>query len=178
MVRNTTSTIIIPATCKLANGSVTLLPPTNTYTWNDGFVGNVRNNLVAGNYLIAIDAIDTDCRNFIEVVVNATAGDLDASYVVNQLPSTCDATNGIVTINVVMDESLSNTHGMMALFSMVEQRIQDLNLAVGNYSVTIEDANGCITIENITLIDSTNNGDIAITILGIEDVTCYGTATG
>ncbi|MBK7506613.1 MAG: hypothetical protein IPI52_16665 [Bacteroidetes bacterium] len=130
---DTTSTIIIPATCKLANGSVTLLPPTNTYTWNDGFVGNVRNNLVAGNYLIAIDAIDTDCRNFIEVVVNATAGDLDASYVVNQLPSTCDATNGIVTINVVNGVNpIKYTWNDGFVFNGGSTHTRS-NLGVGNY---------------------------------------------
>ncbi|MBL0080907.1 MAG: hypothetical protein IPP53_17945 [Bacteroidetes bacterium] len=42
----------------------------------------------------------------------------------------------------------------------------------------IEDANGCITTENITLIDSTNNGDIAITDYYVEDVTITVISTG
>ncbi len=139
-----------------------------SYSWSLASLPNSPsvNNLEAGNYAVTItDALGcTEELDFLLTQPNALLVQGSISDV------TChNFTNGSVQISVsggVADYSYLWSNGT---------NLEDAtDLATGNYSVSVTDANGCITIESYEI---TSPEELRITF-DPQDVHCYGDATG
>ncbi len=164
------TTNINNATCGNSNGSITVDAVTGGtpgYLYNiDGGLFNTTSSffgLTGGNYTIGVQ--DANGCVYTEVVnVNSLAGPSSLSF--NITDETCNQANGAVDVNFVL--------GGGALFSVTFNGTSSLNtnytgLSVGNYFVTVLDANGC-SISSTATVNSTP----AITSIttSINDATC------
>ena len=122
-----------PATCSsVANGSIRLSPATYSYTWADGFVGNERFNILAGDYDLTItDPSATDnCRT--AMTVNLPAENIfNVEPIIEVMPS-CTLNDGLVKIAI---EGGSGDYR----FSWEDPDSVANNLGPGIYDVTVTD---------------------------------------
>jgi gliding motility-associated-like protein len=138
---------IVDANCGIdCDGSVqiTVTGSSNTYfaIWPDGDTTFVRNNLCAGSYDIII-ADDLGCIKTETLVINNTGGPTGVDYDV--LDVSCFGLN---------DGSITNfaAIGGNAPFNyLLLPSISNTNLEAGNYTLEVQDVNGCKWIENITI---------------------------
>ncbi len=168
---------VFGATCERANGVLAVtaaggLPP-YTYSLSGGPPQSIPvfNNLAPGNYSIAVsDAAGTTITNPIAVVNSYEPPTIAATH---NDPTNCSLTDGTITVSGTGTAS-------PFLFSLDNINYQPnnnyLNLAAGNYTVFIEDANGCTSSFHLTLIgtcvpdisfqvsqpDCSNYGDITV----------------
>ena len=128
------------------DGSIRLSPTTFTYTWEDGFVGSDRFNILAGDYLVTItDPTTPDCASPMTVTLS-TDNIFIATAMIDSQP-TCELNDGSVTISfeggsgdyTYSWESLNNINN---------------NLPPGIHSVTVSDnISGCESIVDFALAD-------------------------
>jgi len=145
------------ADCNTANGTITISPSTNTYTWSDGGTGAQRNDLAAGSYVVTFKD-ENNCQGSQVIIITNPAGCecIDfAAHLLLEIEPTCNGfTNGQVDIEIV---------GGIAPYTYQwhdGQTTKDLlGVMGGPYSVTITDASGCMT----TLSGDLNQPD-AITV--------------
>ena len=139
-----TTTSITNTVCSTSVGTATANPTGGTepyiYKWSNGATTKTINGLGAGNYTVIVtDA--TGCSVESTVVVNA----INASIVVT--PSVTDATCGQKNGKVVFD-----IVGGTAPYSVKWSGGTNTdNLASGNYTYTITDANGCQQIKTAVI---------------------------
>ncbi|MDZ7879800.1 MAG: PKD domain-containing protein [Saprospiraceae bacterium] len=168
------------ATCGSSNGSLTVVA-TGTglqYALNNGTyqTSNVFSNLAAGTYTVTIkDANGCTARQQVSVTNSGSAASITS---VTPQSATCGSSNGSLTVVATgtgLQYALNNgTYQTSNVFS---------NLAVGVYTVTIKDANGCTATQQATV---TNSGSaVSITSITPQSATCGGmngsltvTATG
>lgn len=89
---------ITPAACQNSDGSIELLPDNFQYTWEDNIVGNARNDLAAGIYIVSIYDATTDCTHLESFTITEN-NTLETTVTINQLPD-CNSSNGSATIAV------------------------------------------------------------------------------
>jgi gliding motility-associated-like protein len=156
------------------NGSITastdnLNPP---YTYTLGAVNNstgIFNNLAAGNYLVvATDA--SGCSNSQQVSITAPPA-LTLSAAVQQQVSCFGGNNG---------QLVATGSGGTGLLSFKwndpaqQTTATASNLAIGVYTVTVTDINGCTKTAQATITQPT---DLSLAAQATA-ATCFGTATG
>ncbi len=141
-----------------------------TFLWSDGQTLPTATNLVAGTYTLTA----TDASGCIATVSVNITEPLLLNVALNRTNPTCaGACNGTITSNTVGGTApysyLWNPGGVTtATYS---------GLCAGSYTLQVTDANGCIALQNITVIDpgavtaSTTNTNISCSGL------CNGTAT-
>ncbi len=136
-----------PSSCSGSNdGSIRLSPTTYTYTWEDGFVGNARFNILAGDYLVTITDPTTDNCNSPFSITLLTDNVFQATAMIDSQPS-CDLNDGSVTI------SLEGGSGDYS-YSWESSNNSNTNLSPGIYEVTISDNNsGCEAVVDFALAD-------------------------
>jgi gliding motility-associated-like protein len=167
----TSSGLVTDVTCFNGNNGnidVTVSGGTSpyTYTWNNGATTEDISGLVAGNYNLSI----TDANGCISLL----------SFTVNQ-PSALTISSSItdVTCNGLMNGAINITISggtSPYLFSWSNAATtEDINsLAAGSYSVTVTDANSCITNQSFTISQPS-----AITVSGsITNTSCTGGNNG
>ncbi len=132
-----------------------------TYMWNNSDITQTTNNLAAGTYTITV----TD-NNGITTTCTATIG--------SPLAITANATLSDESCNGLGDGAIStSTSGGTSPYtynwntSAFTSSIS--NLAAGNYTVTITDANGCTLVETNTIVVGDNIPPTAIP----QNVTAY-----
>ena len=112
--------------------------------WNTGAINDTLLNLQQGTYVVTItDA--TGCTQVDSFVVE-NPGVPQCGIMVTQPVSSPQATDGIATVNVVGGEM-----PYMIEWSNGEMGPVADSLGIGDYSVTVTDANGCTTTCAITL---------------------------
>ena len=157
---------LFPSTCVTPTTGVAVLSPdTYIYTWQDGFIGNNRNQLAAGTYEVTFtDPTATeDCQGTISITIE-TENILEAIAVIDQSP-TCDQNNGMATINVTGGSGDYS-------FSWASETNRSTNLAVGAYTVTVFDVTlGCQTTVDFELV-AIPVGVATITIMDTSAVSC------
>ncbi|NBP29523.1 MAG: adhesin, partial [Flavobacteriia bacterium] len=128
--------------------------PTYTYTWNNGATGNTVSNLTAGNYQVTVTDIN-GCSTFGHFYVTEPqaleiTADIDADFGNN---------DGKIKLTVN-----GGTPGYTFEWSngATTQNIGELE--AGTYTVTITDANGCVTemdfvVENETTANTVSDID-------------------
>jgi hypothetical protein len=144
-----------PTICEAVNGSITLtvsdgLAP-YTYLWSgpDGFTSTEQNltGLANGTYSVVVtDANGCEGRASIEVIKDLTAIGITAVHT----PTLCAASNGTVTLTVSggatpYTYAWSGPNGFTATTKDLD------NLAPGEYTVIVTDANGCQASTSVTV---------------------------
>lgn len=136
--------------CTVANGSATANPsggtPGYTYQWlPTGGNSQTANNLGAGNYTVIVT--DANGCSVMDIVSITTANGPSTTSSVNSNVDCFGGTNGSATTN-----PSGGTPGYTYAWSPSGGNGQTAsNLGAGSYVVTITDANGCTTTDNITI---------------------------
>ncbi len=162
--------IVTSPVCDLA-GSIQLQIDGGTapYTvlWSDGQTSNPAIGLFAQT--ISVIITDANGCTFTDVyTIGGTSGPLTISFQNN--PEYCDYTNGNSTAIVT-----GGTAPYTYLWSDSSTNLTILNMAAGNYSVTVTDSNGCIASASTTI---DHIGEIPVIVGNVTDVTCYGYSNG
>ncbi len=160
------------ATClPVGTASVTATGGTGvlTYRWSNGATTAVINNLSVGNYIVTV----TDANNC-TAVRTANVG----ATISPNLSVAANVTREISLAGLADGEARANASNGAAPYSyrwntgVITPTIS--NLGAGTYTVTVTDANGCVAVASVTLIEPpctnvTNNGTI-----GSNEVLCIG----
>ncbi|TFV97224.1 PKD domain-containing protein [Algoriphagus kandeliae] len=157
-----------------SGGQTGLIFKLNTGETNDS---GTFENLAAGNYTVEVSN-GTSCIQIVEIQIEQPNELLISS--VDFTDPTCDAINGefIFTINGGVEPYLISINGEdlnATNFDFAENggvyTVQ--NLAPGNYSISVIDANSC-QVEEIDLFTLTNNTGVAINSNPIFEEICEG----
>lgn len=163
-------TVIAPSCNQDSDGSITLNPQNGTgpytYLWSDNQTTSRIENLSAGVYSVRI----TD-SNGCEINQNITVNEPDV------IQANATVTN--VSCNGFNDGSIElgpigGTGAFTYLWDDGTTQNSISNLAPGNYSVQITDANGCSLSQNFNIVEPD-----ALSLASSKiDVLCFGDATG
>ena len=120
-----------------------------SYVWNNGATNATISGLAAGNYLATISDAN-GCVTTTSVTVANSSGSLSTSATTTN--ATCIAADGSATVSA---------NGGTAPFSFAWNNGQTSAtanaLSAGSYSVTVTDANGCVSTANAT-VNASNGG--------------------
>ncbi|WCL82166.1 gliding motility-associated C-terminal domain-containing protein [Saprospira sp. CCB-QB6] len=138
-----------------------------TYNWSNGVNTATNSNLSAGTYCVTVTdnngcTVDS-CFVITEPAVLATAAMLATN------PSCFAGADGTLEATVT-----GGTQPYSYLWSDNQTTNPATNLVAGAYTVTITDANGCVVVDNGTLVDP---APIQINFITV-DVTCFGGTDG
>ena len=161
-------------TCGAINGSIATTvrggTAPYTYVWSDSTIGNITNpiNLVAGNYDLTVTDANgcsatgsSTINNGSNIIVSLTpTGVICGGGSDGSINSTI--TDGTAPYTYVWSDS---TIGNIA---------NPINLAAGNYDLTVTDANGCSATTNTTI----NDGSTITILLTPFNSTCGGVDAG
>ncbi|MBI4931573.1 MAG: gliding motility-associated C-terminal domain-containing protein [Bacteroidetes bacterium] len=166
---NLTST---PVSCFGGNNSSATANATGgqspyTYIWSNGQTTSTATNLPAGNYSVSVTTAN-GCVTSDSVLISQPA-QLSAS--VSQQDVTCfgmsNGTASVVAAGGSAPYSYSWNTG---------QTTQTITgVASGNYFVTVTDANGCTSIQNVFI---NQPAQIALSIFSLTNVSCNGGSNG
>ncbi len=158
----------------LCDGTVTSLvsggtPPGGPYTYQWSNFVNTANltNVCPGTYILIVTD-NNGCQQTASTTVSGPPALL--LTVTNVTEATCGGTNGQISIGI------SGGTGVPAIsWDNGGNSTVNVNLAAGNYCVTVTDANSCIAD---TCIGVNNIGGPIITGISTTDVTCNGNGDG
>jgi len=156
---------ITNATCG-APGSVEYADPTLIYNWSDGVIGHIRDDLAPGQYTVTVTNAQETCieLSFITIL---EFGSMDASAIVSNV---CDTLGSIyITVDGGTWPYTYDWDDLPGVNDPEDREAVD----VGNYSVTITDAEGCTLALDFTIVDDCPTTDLIFTFIpGDEDVLC------
>ena len=167
----TATSLVTNVTCNGGNnGSVAITPtggtPTYTYLWSNGQTTAQLNNVSAGTYTVSI----TDATSCIGTATATVAQPTAISAGITTTSALCGQTNGAAMVAATGGNNASYTY----LWSNSSTSASISNVAPGNYSVTVTDANSC-TATATTIIGSSGTFTISTSL---TDATCYGANNG
>ncbi|QQS27663.1 MAG: gliding motility-associated C-terminal domain-containing protein [Sphingobacteriales bacterium] len=157
------SVIVTDDTCGNALGTIDLsisggLAPF-TFLWSNGSTDEDLSNLLSGDYEVTVTDAN-GCTDFISATVNDNAAPA-LSYTVTDV--TCGNNDGSIDLTV---------SGGLSPYTFVWSNgntDEDIfNLPVGDYNVTVTDANGCTVSTSISVNDSSSP---ALSVV-VTDATC------
>ncbi len=159
-----------------SNASVTVTPiggiPPYTCTWNTIPVQNgfIATNLPAGTFVATIND-NGGCQATISILVTAPPA---MQTTVHSTPTTCTATIGTASVNVVANGMSPYTYAWNTMPSQSTQTA--VNLGQGVYDVIITDANSC----SVTATVSVNTQAISwsLSAATATNVACHGGSNG
>jgi len=143
-----------------------------TYLWDDGNAqtGAVANNLADGTYNAAITDGNGCTASSGAAIVSSTPAVVFTTG--QNLPSTCGASDGQIAIAT----SSGTTPFTYQWDDPASQTTSTATgLMAGTYNVTVTDANGCTSIEQIALDDP---GTATVSIPSSTNASCFGVADG
>jgi gliding motility-associated-like protein len=154
---------------------ITGMGGTAPYSYSLGASSNSTgsfSNLTAGNYNFTITDNNSCTYNYAATIAQPTAA-LSAS-VASQTDVLCfNGSNGSVTINA-SNGTPSYQYGLTGTALAANSTIS--GLSAGNYSITVQDLNGCTVSLNATIIQPPSA--VTSTIISTNDVLCFGNNTG
>ena len=164
-----------PSTCGNANGSATVSATggsgSYTYLWDDAGAQTTAtaSGLAAGTYNVTVD--DGNCTETIAVTISDTGGPTVSITATTDV--SCNAgTNGTATSLAAGGQSpYSYSWDANAANQTTAQAT---GLAAGDYTVTVTDANGCLTSATATIAEP----DPIVLTLTPTDATCFGDCDG
>ncbi len=161
---------LIEPTCNENNGSISLgttgLAAPLSYDWshNDALETSIAEGLAAGDYSVTITGVN-GCS--VEISTSLEAIDGLTAEVADLVNTRCEDGNGAATIAVLTGSApfiyeWSHAPGVNAdSFS---------DLATGEYTVTVTDANNCST--GVTFTIGLEEGPSALNVLSLENTSC------
>ena len=171
----TTNETINPISCFGANdGWINLLLTggANPYTavWSNGFTGTNNMNLGAGDYTVTIT--DNDGCSIVETFTIDAPPPTVISNIVQITGSNCTSNDGSIEVSATGGTTpyIYNWSHDIGLDAPTAN-----NLAGGDYSVTIIDAQGCEAIEDASV---PTIGGVDISVVEISGVLCIGDNNG
>ena len=151
-----TTSNITHATCGLNNGVITITPNGGytpyTYQWSNGQTAATANNLSGNTYTVTI----TDfygCVKTSSATVNTIT---PPSITLTSTNATCGANNGTASVS-----ASNGTSPYQYTWSNGQNTSSLSNLAAGNYSVTVTDANSC-SVTGSTTINTPANLSVSL----------------
>jgi hypothetical protein len=138
------------STCNNSNGSIIVIPPGETgsfsYSWSHRPFWNrpFDDNLAPGDYTVTVTDANGCTISATQTILDLPPADLQ---IIQQINSQCVDGNGLIEINASGSAPFSYTWTNNISTGPVAD-----NLTAGNYSVTVTDANGCISIQNFTIL--------------------------
>ncbi|MFN5637427.1 MAG: SprB repeat-containing protein, partial [Flavobacteriales bacterium] len=142
--------------------------PNYYYAWSNGSVMQDLTNLSPGNYFVNVTDV-IGCGLFMSQLITEPDSALTVVSSFNDIACYGDS-SGSVVLNVS-----GGTAPYTFLWNTGSTQQNLFNLPVGNYSVTITDANGCLEY----IIDSLSQPAGALTSSYLQThVTCFSTSTG
>lgn len=133
----------------------------NNNTFNDIPVGNYQLVITDANGCLS-NQIDTSIAapTLLEFILNST------------IDATCGLNNGEIHVNGIGG---TNPYTFNIIGNPVQNNGSFSNLAAGAYDILITDANGCDTLQSIT-INGTPPAEISLT--NVDSVSCFGLSDG
>jgi large repetitive protein len=151
----------VNAACTNNNGSASVAVQNGTapytYTWSNGATTATANQLGSGSYVVTVrDA--NGCQMVSNPVVVSANNALVATGV--GTPAICTASNGSIQITPTSGTApynyvLNGSNNATGQFS---------NVAAGNYTIAISDANGCNTTTSVTVTNDNRAVNITPTV--------------
>jgi gliding motility-associated-like protein len=170
------STASTPSVCTSLNGTATVVPLGGTLpysiAWNTVPVQNTATavGLAAGNYTATVQDAN-GCVATGSSVVALDPSNLSASTVVT--PSVCTSLNGTATV-VPLGGTLPYNIAWNTV--PVQNTATAVGLAAGNYTATVQDANGCVaTGSSVVALDP---GNLTVSVSSSTNVSCNGFCDG
>ena len=143
------------------------------YFWPDGFIGNERNDLAAGEYEIIVGN-DFGCTKTMTIILDQPT-ELDMSFNLEHI-SCFGISDGIISVNTfggTTPYSLNIEDSASQIFGLSGDQILT-DLSAGLYFINLEDANGCVLGLPLVLQEP-DPLSIESTII---DVSCFGEMDG
>ena len=140
-----------PAHCGEADGTATItVDPAGAYTymWSNGG-SSASETLGSGTYTVTVTSPDGFCMQTFSITVEELPAPIEASF--ETTPANCGLENGIIATSVLPEGS----YEFVWSEGSTTQNVQ--NLAVGDYSVTLTNEQGCTATFSTTVgqIDNT-----------------------
>ncbi len=158
--------IVIDATCGQDNGSIDLNisggSAPYTYIWSNGSTMASIINLSAGNYSVTVNDATGNCIAITSAMVNASGGPTVAFSTIQN--TVCEEGNGSL---IVTPSGGSAPYTYIWSNGLTTSNINGLNS--GNYTVTVEDANGCVQIESQAIV---LEGSPTLNLVNSENSAC------
>lgn len=158
----TTSITTTPASCTASDGSATVTVTGGsgnyTYSWNTVPPQNTAtvSNVAEGSYIVTIS--DGNCTATDTAYVPSTSN-LIAS-ITNIVNETCGMSDGSATVTAIGTAPFTYQWNTVP----PQNTVTATNLASGNYSVTVTDANGCsATLSANIIVGSAPTPDVSVT---------------
>lgn len=169
----------VNSTCGNSNGTLTIgatTGGTSAITWQvdgtGGFTATTNyTGLAAGTH--TVDVRDANlCPLTVTVTVNNTSG--PTTVALTQTPSNCGTASGSITVGVVTGGTAGYTYSING-GTTYQAGTTFSSLLAGTYTITVKDANNCLTTNTITV---NNVGAPTVTLNTQTPVTCFGLSTG
>ncbi len=148
------------STCELNNGSISLqiFPPSNyTFSWTPSVSSSsIGQNLLAGSYTISYT--DGLCSN--DTVINILTTPLPSSIQSSFSNPYCGLENGVLLIGGTNGGTAPYSYFFNGLPVQINDSIQ--NIGIGNYPISVVDANGCSLTQTSSFIMTSGISDIFI----------------
>ena len=161
---------LIPSTCGLNNGSISVQTTGGTgaytYSWSNGQTGSIAAGLLPNPYTVTV----TDNNGCAVSTTSSVTSISGPSSSLTPTSTTCGQANGKIYSTIT-----GGTVPYTYLWSNNQKSNIATNVSVGNYTLTVTDANGCSSTAT-TQVDS-----IAVpkaTIQAVTNVNCNGGANG
>jgi gliding motility-associated-like protein len=142
------------------------------FSWSNGGSGQSISNLAAGTYFLTVTD-GNGCRAFSQAIVTQPASNLVGF--INTTPALClGAATGEMTA-IISGGTLPTSGDYTYVWSNGASTAVVSNVAAGNYSVTVTDANGCSISLSATVGQA---GNLNLSVVGSTPATCPGANNG
>lgn len=172
------SIITTDATCLDSNGTAAIFVSGGvapyTYLWNDPLVQttSAADSLFIGNYAVLVTDDSLCSKTFSNIIINNTNGP-DAALTVTDVLCNGDS-NGIIKVTAsggTPPYGFQWSTGQLDVFTFTSTAD---SLSAGTYTVTVSDANGCMTVA----VDTVNEPAILVASAILTNITCNGAEDG
>jgi hypothetical protein len=159
-----------------STGSVTVAgaggTPTYQYKIGNGPLqsSGTFSGLAAGAYTITVQDAN-GCTSTVAVTITGPSAAL-AGSIVSQSPATCGSNNGSVTVTATGG---TTTYQYKIDNGPLQPTGVFTGLSAGAHTVTVQDANGCTTTVQVTIITPST---VVASISNFDDVSCNGASDG
>ncbi|MGB1216651.1 MAG: SprB repeat-containing protein, partial [Saprospiraceae bacterium] len=153
--------------CNTANGNVTIDVTGGsgnfTFTWSDGGAGQTRTDLTSGTYTVFVLDNDTQCTNELVFTLLDNVPQTATITINGITPIACNGVGvGTIDFDVVLDPTFNAPAEIIISDGL--QTYEEDNLPVGEYCISVRDAEGClVAAECFEIIESE---DILVSING------------
>jgi gliding motility-associated-like protein len=137
-----------------------------SYQWSNGITSQDNLNIIAGIYTVTV----TDVKNCVATETYSISQPTAINATFNVTNANCNLSNGSASVI-----ASGGVGGYSYLWSngVVGNTIS--NQSLGNYSVTITDANNCVVVDSVNIF---NSGQATVSLITQINPICNGAANG